>query len=414
MIKGISIFLFTLCSGSYLLSQENTENVFFQNQIAGLNGETIRVNGLIEDVMPFDLLYVPHDTLCNGIIRYGSDEIIHVEGSCSDTSITLYEFDDRARVSGVISGDIDHGNYTLTWANHNHSLKYYISAKEGGPRNEEITVFNVKDEEDFDHLLIYKDYNKIFISSDQQSALNWMGYECPHAPYACTILKDNGEKQGLSLSEQKVSLGSRLFQVAEKIQVRDQSKHQFGYFYNFRHLYLNDKKFDNFIEQKVSEYVSQFEFEISDSGDEEDRDIEARFENRALGDFFLMLVSPDLISGYLTFHSSTQPRIMTTSFVYNRQKNSFVDLRKIWEKDFDFAFFLKKNIEQKKRELLKGEEAIVKKMLKKDKFQHFGISSRGIVFYTDFSYVYGRRHILIPFDEVENYIDEKAITNLLK
>lgn len=414
MIKRILIFISTLYSSCFLLGQEGSDLSFFQSQIAGLNGESIRVNGLIEDVMPFDLLYVPHDTLCNGIIRYGNDEAIHVEGTCSDTAITLYEFDDRARVSGVISGNVEQGAYTLTWANHNHSLKYYISAREGGPRNEEIAIYNVKDEEDFDHLLLYKDYHKVFVSSEGPSTLRWMEYECPHAPYACTILKESSVNQGLSLSDQKVSIGSRLFQLSERIQVRDKSKHEFSYFYNFRHPYLNDKKFDSFIEQKVTEYISQFEFEISDKGADEDQNIELRFKNRALGDFFLMLVSPDLISGYLTFHSSTQPTIMTTSFIYNRQKDSFIDLRKIWEKDFDFAFFLRKNIEQKKRALLKGEEAIIKKMLKEDKFQHFGISSRGIVFYTDFSFMYGRRQILIPFDEIEHYINEKAITNLLK
>ena len=57
---------------------------------------------------------------------------------------------------------------------------------------------------------------------------------------------------------------------------------------------------------------------------------------------------------------------------------------------------------------------MVQGLLKKEDYKHYILAPDGLLFFTDFNVIFGRRHILIPFEEIINSIDNRSLENYLK
>jgi|GEM_PF-2362302 len=391
--------------------QDRSEDTFRNDHIAGLNGQTTRVIGYLDHSLMVELMYASTGSDCTGIMSIAGQEI-SLEGECTDSTMSLFEFDEHARVSGVIEGSVQGDAYDLKWSNYDHTLSYYLEGRRDVTVSNLLKVYSIKDESRYDHLLLWPDQLAISVSKDEPT-LSWQHYQCPQAPYACQYEKVDGALGNLSISDRVISAGSRLFKLEELLSVEEKDGHDYGHFYNYKYIRLGQSKFDDFIESIIEGQLSSFKNSLPLVNDSEDREPSERLTNRAIGDFYISLISEDIISGYLTFYNTQNPRIETVPFSFDRAKNKFYNLRNIWRKDFNYSYFLKSIIENKKRALIQKEEALVKKMLKDTPFSHFNISSKGMVFFTDHNFVYGRRHILVPFDEITGFISDRSLSNLI-
>ena len=89
-------------------------------------------------------------------------------------------------------------------------------------------------------------------------------------------------------------------------------------------------------------------------------------------------------------------------------------LREIWRDDFNFSYFLNRLIENQKREVVNKEKGDVRQILKSQAFTHFGLTPTALVFYTDFHFIYGRRSIYVPYDEIDTFIEDKTLSQYVK
>ena len=120
------------------------------------------------------------------------------------------------------------------------------------------------------------------------------------------------------------------------------------------------------------------------------------------------------ISGYLYLQNTESNKVKTIPFIFDRSKSRFYQIQDIFSKSFDYSFFIEKYLEKVKRGRLIKENRLVQNLLKKEDYNHYILAPEGILFFTDFNVIYGRRHILIKYDEVMSSIDNKALENYLK
>ncbi len=408
----ITIFLIAILSIS-LMGQDRISEDLRNDLSNDLKEEMTTVTGYFDQSMPFQLLFTEGIEECNGALKLSDLEPLSLEGECSDSTVTFYEFDNYARVSGVISGTRDKGRYDLEWSNYNHTKSYALSGSEAANRTGEVKIYQIKLEGRTDQLMLWPDNQAVKLSNDE-NLLKWCDYTCPTASYACVLVMPDGSKEDMSISDRMVSVGSELYEYKESVVIKNRSGHMFDHFYNFRYPFVGEEKFDSHIEDVIAQQLLNYQKALPELGSDEEWEPSDRLENKAIGDFYISLVTEDIISGYLTFYSTTEPRTSTITFTFDRNKKKFYKIREIWRKDFNFSYFLKSLLENQKRAIIAKEGSIIRKLLKDVPFTYYNLTEQGIVFFTDYNFIYGRRHILIPYDEISGFIDDKSLSNFIK
>ncbi len=394
-----------------MAGQDHDIEVVEKSQMDYLEGEQRSVIGYFDHSVPAELFIAKKEDECSGLLRLGnSSELIKLEGACSDNSLEFYEYDEHARVSGLLFGSIKGQRVDLMWQSHNQERSYTFTGREHYTPDNRLKVFTVKNEMNFDHLLLWQDRENLNVSTEENLRLRWQNYYCQGALYACQYYDVHNEKNSLSISDRVVSAADRYFQYAEEIAIKNENDHHFEWFYNFSFPYIGDKEFDFYIDQIVQEQLSSFKNALPVY---EESHPDNRFENRAIGDFYISLINENIISGFLMFNSTQHPRLKTVAFTFDRNKSRFFKLKDIWEKDFDFLYYLKTVIENKKRRVILKEDLLIRNILRDDPFTHFNFTTSGIIFFTDYNLIYGRRSINIPYSEIEGFIDNKSLSNLI-
>jgi len=405
----IAIAIFLLTSG--LLQAQNQNALAFKEKSQSLSGEYKRISGFLDGIMPVELFYtIGEDAQCLGFIKMPGNREIQLEGECQSDTLALYEFDEYSRMTGVFHGKIEEPVYQLKWSNPDFSKSYYLEGSSDQILSDVIDVYLQKEGDG--QLLMWKDHN--YISNDDNiNRLAWSYYRCPQAKYACLLdHRDGLEEQSLSISDKIISVGSELYHLSEQVNVHNELDYGHDYFYAYRYPKIGDESLEKYLKVLVENQLALFRKSIPPKVEEaEPKD---RWQHRGIGDFYLTLVTPEIISGFLFFHSSDDTKVKTQAFSYNRSRKEFIDLRAIWKRSFNFSYFLKTTIENEKRTLIKPENAIVKKILLEDKFTHFALSPMGLLFFSDYNVLFGRRAIVLPYKDVGSFITDKSILQLIE
>ncbi len=377
----------------------------------GLYGqsEDISVYGFLDGVLPIGIHHNGQEE-CLGHLSI-RDKKIQLEGECTDSSFVLYEFDNSARVIASLSGEVVGETYELEWHSHDHKMNFKIHASGPEKRKDIIKVYTAKDGEAYDQVFIRPDTREIFMPILEDKKLRWSSYACPTANYACQVTY--GDKQmTLSLSDRVVSIGSQLYHWKEDISIDYAVDEGYHFYHSYPVPSLGLKAFDDHLatalENEVSLFRKTFDIDMSDLQPED------RLKYRSYGSFVITLMSPEFISGHLHIQDPLISRSITYPFTFDRNKKRFVRLREIWRDDFNFSYFLNRLIENQKREVVNKEKGDVRQILKSQAFTHFGLTPTALVFYTDFHFIYGRRSIYVPYDEIDTFIEDKTLSQYVK
>ena len=368
------------------------------------------VQGYLDMNIPYELSYRIDDE-CTGKLEIGSNYDIQLEGECSDSLISLYEFDEHSRVIGVISGSINEDEYDLNWSNYDHSISYQLKGERDVENSDRIRIYNLKSDSVKHQLVIWKDRKSLSYISPLEYELAWQNYICSHAEYACQYEGDKDEMVNLSLSDRIVSSGSKLYYLDQEIEVRNVHQVGFDHFYNFSIPVLNDSKFDPYLNSIIGEYISKLNEQSSENVEEPERS--DRFLHSARGDFYISLLTDELVSGFLMFYGTEFPKPVTIPFSFDRNKKEIIDIREIWKKDFNFSFFLQSLIKDEARKNLQKEDAFTRRLMDDITFSYFNFTMNELLIFTEFNLLYGRRVIAVPYESIASFIDHKAIQNLI-
>ena len=197
--------------------------------------------------------------------------------------------------------------------------------------------------------------------------------------------------------------------VKNAIHYANHSTHFFNGYYSVHYPILDNEVFDLWVAENL--LMDQI---ISKKQSSEYALASERFVHRTMADFFLTFLSEDMISGYLYISSTQQAQVKTIPFLFDRNKSKFYKLEDLFKKNFDYHFFFEKYLEKIKRGRLIKENRLVQNLLKEEEYQHYVWTPQGILFFTDFHFVYGRRHILVPFEEFLGSIDNRTLESCIK
>ncbi len=139
-----------------------------------------------------------------------------------------------------------------------------------------------------------------------------------------------------------------------------------------------------------------------------------RFKQRTLAVNKVTLNSEKLISGHLTFYDNQTSDVKTLTYTYDRDKKEMLGLSQIFKKNFNYSFFLKQYISQKKEKMKTVLTPLETKWINAAPFHHYVLTSSGLQFLSDYNTIFGRKSFTIPYHEVSSSIGQKSISNYIK
>ena len=377
----------------------------------------IQLVGTLDRSLPIELNLLEEEGLFSGTISYGANRTsFQIEGKRDSGLISLYEFDENQRVTSIIEGAHLSSDNNWTWKKADHSLQMPLILKKANHSIRQIELY--ESEESTAQIYLRSDLNQISIDRKGKINHRWIDFVCQKE--SCYEVKPNllltnpieFQKRKERRQKEIFVYPNTVFAKKASIEYKNVSHSEFCAYYSFSYPYI-DKTFDAWMEKTLASEIEGLEH-ISSTSEEGFYAPSQRFEHRAYGDFYITFLTDDFISGYLMFYGTHTSKMKTIAFNYDRRKNRSFGLKDIFESDFDYPFFLKKFLEKKKRGMILKEPRLIKKMLENERFRHRLLVPEGLIFMTDFNVIFGRRHILVPFNEIESFVGNKSLSSYLK
>lgn len=372
--------------------------------------------GYLEKSLPVTIAIGRVQDEVSGYIYYGSNmDRYDLLGSMdSSGDIELYEFDKNSRVTGKIIGDVLRPFELFSWKTPDErlSLSLILHNVESPPKR--VQLFESTIDEKHTQVFLREDLRQMTISKMGNLDLRWIdficqGEDCIESRY--NIELTNPVEFSLKLNNKKEILvyPNDTYEIKHSLDYANTSIHSFDSFHSYNYPILDDKTFDTWINKEMALHIPKKQEE-----EVYRMDLSQRFAKRNFKDFYITLFSNNILSGYLYDLSNNSNQVQTTSFIYDLNKSKFYKIEDLFKRDFDYAFFLKGYITKAKRGDLSKENRSIQQLIKEADYKHYVLTPEGILFFTDFNVVYGRREILIPYEEINNYLDNKNVENYLK
>lgn len=384
------------------------------------NDKIYNLYGRLDGSLPVSLSIIQKSDSWTGTVNYGNGAFIReLEGeSAVDGSMIFYEFDEYSRVAGIFSGHLDQLNNKWTWSSSDHSIilpiRFY---KDQEPKSVVGLYVNKKTQHEIEYVLLRKDVMKVFMKQPDDRELRWIRYDCEGQN--CYELRPN-----MDLSnpfEFRIENESKdLVKIYPDIEYLKEdelasiniSGAAFDYYFSVDIPHIGSAAFDDWIYNEGQRRVTAWQRSIQK--DKTDFNPTDRFEHRFTGDYFITLMDKSIISGFLYFQGASFTGNQTIPFIYDRQKEKLFSLRDIFKKEFDYPFFLRTFLKNEKRRMFFMEDPVVKAALNQDPFTHMVLGSGGLLFFTDFNVLYGRKYLTVPYSEIKGFLSHKILEGFIR
>ena len=339
----------------------------------------------------------------SGYIEYGSNKDRYdLLGEIKDNLLNIYQYDDYSKIMGTITGDIGNPNRNWLWANEAKTSKKSLQPKQDD--NNVILLFESEEDD-----LFLRPNTRSINSGAVHSDVMWSNYNC--TDQNCAIISaeahDGHEFQWGDSNLLTLDRNDRSYTRSNTVQYASESYHDSKIAYNFYYPVLENEKFDGWIERQMSTCKTNYRTYLDQAAEGSDQ---LSFK----GDFYISALDDQLISGYLNWSCNNTASVETAPFIYDIDRSKFYAIGDLLRSDFDYAFFLEQFLKKEKKQSLSDEDYIIRNALKKKHFKHYVLNQNGIVFFTDFNILFGRRSILVPYTEIQGFVDNKTVSNYFK
>ena len=390
------------------------------NDLNALFGETdyskFIFEGYLEKSLPVTIAIGRVQDEVTGYVYYGSNmdryDLLGTMDSSGD--IELYEFDSNSRATGKIIGDLIRPFELFSWKSPDEKLTLSLVLHNVSSPAKRLQLFEYDEDGEHKQVFLREGLRQLAISKADDLNLRWIDFSCYGED--CIESRHNVELHypiEFSLKTNKkneiVVHPDDSYLIKQSLEYANTSFHSFDEFHSYNYPVLDDKPFDRWITQKMEGDFANLEQEDLDR-----MDLSQRLAKRNFKDFYITLFSKNILSGYLYEVSNTSNQVKTSSFIYDLNKSKFYKIEDLFKRDFDYAFFLKGYLTKAKRGRLVKEDRAIQKLIKEADYKHYVLTPQGVLFFTDFNVIYGRREILIPYEDVRSYLDNKNVENYLK
>ncbi|MFT4566310.1 MAG: hypothetical protein ACI9FN_001265 [Saprospiraceae bacterium] len=373
--------------------------------------------GLLDGTLPIALMYHGKKDDFRGLISYGNNSHIvqQMDGLIDHQEMAIYEYEDNA-VSNTLIGSTNSSldNALWKWKSQNQQLELPILLKVNPDRKKVVLIFGSNDGKSLSQIVLRPNKRQISIERNNQINLRWMDYSCEGSD--CIEGRQDEHLENpveFAINEESILIyPDENVTLDHEIEYQNISIDSNSYFISYDFPILKQKTFDKWLKAVIQKELKK-EIKRLDQVVEEDEST-YRFKYRSYGDFYISLVSDEIISGYMLLRSSNESRLRTIPFNYDRDKKRFYNLKDVFKRDFDYPYFLKTYINKQKRNLLYKEQGVAKQLISEEPFSHMVFSPSGLIFFTDFNTIFGRRHIVIPFEEIKSFIGSRSISKYIQ
>ncbi len=407
-LKRTSIFIVALilCSSlNTLLAQEQS-------------GVKTRYFGIVDQTLPTLWECTQEGKTLDIIVSLqNGTPVFMLEGEISEAGVVkLYEYDERGRIMGIVEGHLTSTSGNLFWTDKESVRRLPIQLEldvQAYQRNAIIKYTSRHPVDGMEMTAFMRPLDKQVSFQTQKSLeLRWMRYECSGSE--CLEYKPNQDLSNPVEFSIEVTETDHLLKVyptgilrsSETLRQSNISHAGHTGYVSINFPILDNSTFDKWISGTIEDRITQY---IKDINNDNDYAAGTRMSYFAQGDYFLTVLTPSLISGFLYFMTNDQMRIETIPFTFDREKNKVYHLKDIFKRDFDYAFFLNRYLEKSKKNLSLSEPRPLRSMVEKANYTHFVLSPSGLVFFTEFNIFFGRRKIIVPYTLIESFIDNASI-----
>lgn len=369
------------------------------------NTDYVEWHGVLDGHMPVKIAFEIANDEASGYIEYGQNKDRYdLLGAIKGDQLDIYQYDDYSKVMGKMSGDIANTKHNWTWSN-----EAKTSIKSLQPRSSESNLMLLYESEEHD--LIIRPNTRSIIGGDQVDDLKWSPYNCSNQD--CAIVDMSGKSKPFGQFQWNGSKMSALdynnerYTQVHTLKYAIESHHDSKIAYSFYYPILEDKKFDDWIIDQMSSCKTNF-------SRYRDQAVETSDQQSFVGDFYISAYDERIISGYLNWSCNSTASVETVPFIYDFDRSKFYEIGDLLRSDFDYAFFLEQFLKKEKKESLREEDFIIRSALKQKHYKHYVLTHQGIVFFTEFNTLFGRRSILVPYEQFQGFVDNKNISNYFK
>ena len=357
----ICIAIVQLAVSIQLVAQQDwgsTENPFLEDSL-------INLIGTLDKSLPVKLLIKKKGLDIAGTISYGDNHLQYeLEGKIGENQITLYEIDEDQRVTSFIEGPVTGDTYYWIWKRADHTLELPLIVCPD--KNQGLFVEKYVSDEINSQIYLRNHVNQISIDTRGKINHRWIDFICEEE--SCYEIKPNilltnpieFQKKNQRRQHQIFVFPETYYDRKATIRYKNISVAGFKDYYSFVFPDI-DKVFNDWAEETILAEIAKHSLSHKTQPDQYFVPAD-RFNNRAYGDFYLTMLTNDIISGYLIFYGTHTTKMKTIAFNYDRRKKQSFGLQEIFRSDFDYPFFLKKFLEKKKKGMILKEPRIIKRL----------------------------------------------------
>jgi len=358
-------------------------------------------DGVLNGQMPVWITLNIENNEASGYIEYGANKDRYdLLGEIDGELLSIYQYDDFSKVMGKITADLGNPSHNWMWSN-----EAKTSIKPLQPKYNRNIILLLESERDE---LFVRPNTRSINSMDWMDNLMWSTYDC--IDQNCTSRDTGSDARNAHEFEWDdsemltIDVGNQRYNGANHLKYGSESYHDSRIAYNFYYPILESEKFDGWIEKQMSTCRTSYNTYRDRAGEDTD-------QQSFIGDFYISALGDHITSGYLYWSCDNSASVVTAPFIYDSERSKFYEIADLLRSDFDYAFFLEQYLKKEKKQSLSDEEHIIRNALKKKHFKHYVLSHKGIVFFTDFNTLFGRRSILVPYKEIQGFVDNKTVAN---
>lgn len=392
--------------------------------------------GRIDDINDIAVTLAYDGKNCRGQMVYlRSREQFRLEGTLKNDYLKLQEIDHEEAVSGYLVGQFAEEQILASWSNHNYSIggdvrlkkltndadfpshcgdNKWMTRYKGKLVNEELELVLLKDSEfELRGVAFFKKENASYIVKgeiDERQNINLKvidEHDLPKGTIQGTIKASDGFRAAfINANDKKVFTN---FKKQESYSIGCMAFADYLSSYDIIYPKTKSQKFNEWIENVSREWVNncqEYSNDVRKSNNSLAPPLRAALRANAWYD--AGFASDKIFSGMLIFSNTWTVGMKGKNVNFDLEKGEEIKFENVFKKDFDHNKYVKNYMNSLTHQYEKYNNFKYRKWLSRQDFPYFNISPEGIVFSTEYSMIFGRQQVTIPYADLKAFLKKKS------
>jgi len=400
-----------------------------------VNNNTLHYEGRMDDINKVKMTLNCIGATCTGEFIYPkSGDRFSLKGTSKNNQFQLEEYDRDNQLTGYIRGKTVGNTIEANWENVDRSIGSTIVVQQVSAQNRDygdcgdnkwIHAYSGQIDGKEVELMLHKLDNYRLIGTahflkenikhsvqGKLTANNNLVIDIFHRDNQVNLgsiraIYKNEQELNASFYRPNNSQSFATFQLAGHMEMTCLEYADYYSSYDLLYPKSQDPLFDQIMSFLVKDWIKECK-NVSTSTRQQPVQPELRARQRGYAWTEATFFKDHFLSGLLTFHSTWGTTKVTKAFNYDFANRASIELEDIFKRKFEYTTYIKDYIQT----TLSADSnyrynSDYKSWMDGQQFHLFTISSEGLVFFTDFHPIYGRKSIVLPYKKIKGNLKKK-------